>query len=144
MRRDYELTIHTDLNPTEIFSGEPHKLGSFVLQKPLVNQLILSVYSLSIYQLYIYLSIIHLFILHSPFNTKNPYIADITVNRELHKGGDRSCMHIEIDISDIKMSYVAGDHVAILPANDKDLVNRIGDLLSTDLDTIFSLTNLDG
>ena len=63
VRRDYELTIHTDLNPTEIFSGEPHKLGSFVLQKPLVNQLILSVCSLSIYQLYIYLSIIHLFIL---------------------------------------------------------------------------------
>ena len=42
------------------------------------------------------------------------------------------------------MSYVAGDHVAILPANDKDLVNRIGELLSTDLDIVFSLTNLDG
>lgn len=71
-------------------------------------------------------------------------MAKITTNRELHKSGDRSCMHIEIDISGSKMSYVAGDHLAILPQNNKKLVNRIGELLQTDLDTVFSLTNVDG
>lgn len=71
-------------------------------------------------------------------------MAQISTNRELHKSGDRSCMHIEIDISGSKMSYIAGDHLAILPQNDKELVNKIGELLDTDLDTIFSLTNVDG
>lgn len=31
---------------------------------------------------------------------KNPFLAPVRVNRELHKGGDRSCMHIELDIAD--------------------------------------------
>ena len=34
-----------------------------------------------------------------PFDAKNPFMAAIKVNRELHKGGDRSCMHIELDIT---------------------------------------------
>ena len=37
---------------------------------------------------------------YRPFDAKNPYLAPIVVNRELHNGGDRSCMHIELDISD--------------------------------------------
>ena len=53
-------------------------------------------------------------------------------------------MHIEIDISGSKLSYVAGDHLALLAQNDKTLVNRIGELLQTDLDTVFSLNNVDG
>ena len=42
------------------------------------------------------------------------------------------------------MSYVAGDHLAILAQNDSELVSRFGDLLQVDLDTVFSLTNVDG
>lgn len=53
-------------------------------------------------------------------------------------------MHIEIDTTGSKMSYVAGDHVAIFPQNGVELVERIGSLLQTDLDTVFSLTNVDG
>ena len=68
----------------------------------------------------------------------------ITVNRELHKGGDRSCMHIELDITGSKLSYVTGDHVAIFPTNNTAAVERIGELLGADLDTVFSLTNVDG
>lgn len=71
-------------------------------------------------------------------------MAAITVNRELHKGGDRSCMHIELDITGSKLSYVAGDHVALFPANNSASVERIGELLGADLDTVFSLTNVDG
>ena len=34
-----------------------------------------------------------------PYDAKNPYLSPIKVNRELHKGGGRSCMHIELDIT---------------------------------------------
>ena len=40
-----------------------------------------------------------------PYDVKNPYLAPILVNKELHKGGDRSCMHIELDISESKIRY---------------------------------------
>lgn len=40
--------------------------------------------------------------------------------------------------------YDAGDHVAIYPTNDPARVERIGKLLDVDLDTVFSLNNLDG
>lgn len=53
-------------------------------------------------------------------------------------------MHVEMDISGSKLSYVAGDHVAIFPINNPQMVERIGKLLQTDLDTIITLTNLDG
>ncbi|XP_014370499.2 NADPH--cytochrome P450 reductase isoform X1 [Papilio machaon] len=78
-----------------------------------------------------------------PYDAKNPFLAQIIVNKELHKGGDRSCLHVELDISDSKMRYDAGDHVAIYPINDIDLVNRLGDLTGANLDEIFSLINTD-
>ncbi len=43
-----------------------------------------------------------------------------------------------------RLSYVAGDHVAIYPVNDAESVTRIGELLNTDLDTVVTLTNVDG
>ena len=53
-------------------------------------------------------------------------------------------MHIEMDITGSRLNYVAGDHVAIFPVNDPRLVERIGELLDTDLDMVFSLINVDG
>ncbi|RDD42884.1 NADPH--cytochrome P450 reductase [Trichoplax sp. H2] len=78
-----------------------------------------------------------------PFDAKNPFLAPIRVNRELHEGGDRSCMHIELDITDSGIKYEAGDHVAIYPKNDSETVERIGQRLNVDLDTVFSLKNID-
>lgn len=78
-----------------------------------------------------------------PFDVKNPYLAPLTVNRELHKGGDRSCMHIELDISGSKIRYEAGDHVGVYPINDLDTVERIGKRLNVDLSTVFALKNID-
>ena len=40
--------------------------------------------------------------------------------------------------------YESGDHVAVFPSNDQVLVNRIGELLNTDLDEVISLVNVDG
>ncbi|XP_066998024.1 NADPH--cytochrome P450 reductase isoform X2 [Anabrus simplex] len=78
-----------------------------------------------------------------PFDAKNPFLAKIKVNKELHKAGDRSCMHIEFDIEGSKMRYDSGDHLAVFPTNNEELVNRLGELLSVNLDTIFTLTNTD-
>lgn len=78
-----------------------------------------------------------------PFDAKNPYISPISTHRELHASGDRSCMHVEFDISNSRIRYEAGDHVAVYPTNQQELVDKIGTLLETDLDTVISLVNLD-
>ncbi|XP_016991299.1 NADPH--cytochrome P450 reductase [Drosophila rhopaloa] len=78
-----------------------------------------------------------------PFDAKNPFLAPVKVNRELHKGGGRSCMHIELSIDGSKMRYDAGDHVAMYPVNDKSLVEKLGQLCNANLDTVFSLINTD-
>ncbi|KAJ6640251.1 NADPH--cytochrome P450 reductase [Pseudolycoriella hygida] len=78
-----------------------------------------------------------------PYDAKNPFLAPIKVNKELHKGGGRSCMHIEFDIEGSKMRYEAGDHVAMYPINDIELVEKLGKLCGADLDTVFSLINTD-
>ena len=34
-----------------------------------------------------------------PFDVKNPYMAPIKVNKNIHnEGSDRHCMHIEVDV----------------------------------------------
>ncbi|RZC35104.1 NADPH--cytochrome P450 reductase, partial [Asbolus verrucosus] len=78
-----------------------------------------------------------------PFDAKNPFLSKIKVNRELHKGNERSCMHIEFDIEGSKMRYDAGDHLAVYPINDSELVEKIGKYTNTDLNTIFTLINTD-
>lgn len=79
-----------------------------------------------------------------PYDAKNPYLAPVRVNRELHKNSsDRSCMHIELDIEGSGIRYHAGDHVGIYPVNDIELVEKLGKLLDVDLDTLFKLENVD-
>lgn len=78
-----------------------------------------------------------------PFDAKNPFLAPIKVNRELHKAGGRSCMHVEFDIEGSKMRYEAGDHLAMYPVNDSDLIVRLGKLCNADLEAVFSLINTD-
>ena len=53
-------------------------------------------------------------------------------------------MHIELDITGSSLKYTAGDHVALLPENSAQLVEKIANLLSMDLETVFSLVNKDG
>jgi NADPH-ferrihemoprotein reductase len=78
-----------------------------------------------------------------PFDAKNPYLAPVIANRNLFKGDDRRCLHIELDIKDSRLRYEAGDHVAIFPSNSSEIVDKIGELLCIDLDTVFSLVNID-
>uniref|UniRef100_A0A673MIN1 NADPH--hemoprotein reductase n=1 Tax=Sinocyclocheilus rhinocerous TaxID=307959 RepID=A0A673MIN1_9TELE len=41
-----------------------------------------------------------------PFDSKNPFLATVTGNRKLNKGGNRHLMHIEFDITDSKISFI--------------------------------------
>ncbi|KAL0132349.1 hypothetical protein PUN28_000258 [Cardiocondyla obscurior] len=111
--RQYKLTEHVDLPVERIYSGEIARLHSFTNQRP-------------------------------PYDAKNPFLAAVKVNRELHgPTSDRSCMHIEFDIESSKMRYETGDHLAVYPVNDAELVNKIGEKCGVDLDTVFTLTNTD-
>lgn len=113
--RQYEQTIlgEGDYKPERVFKGEVARLRSYVTQRP-------------------------------PFDLKNPWMAPIKVNRNLHSdGSDRYCMHLELDISGSRIRYDAGDHVAIYPKNDSVLVDRIGELLAIDLDTVFTMRATD-
>jgi sulfite reductase alpha subunit-like flavoprotein len=38
----------------------------------------------------------------------------------------------------------SGDHLAVYPINNEQLVNKLGELLNVDLDTVITLTNTDG
>nr|XP_023662922.1 NADPH--cytochrome P450 reductase-like [Paramormyrops kingsleyae] len=78
-----------------------------------------------------------------PFDSKNPFLSSVTVNRKLNQGGDRHLMHLELDVTGSKIRYESGDHVAVFPVNETALVNQIGEILGVDLDTVFSLNNLD-
>uniref|UniRef100_A0A8B9L9U6 NADPH--hemoprotein reductase n=1 Tax=Astyanax mexicanus TaxID=7994 RepID=A0A8B9L9U6_ASTMX len=78
-----------------------------------------------------------------PFDSKNPFLSPVTVNRKLNKGGDRHLMHLELDITGSKIRYESGDHVAVYPTNDSNIVNKLGEVLGVDLDTVISLNNLD-
>ncbi|XP_062241495.1 P450 (cytochrome) oxidoreductase b isoform X1 [Platichthys flesus] len=78
-----------------------------------------------------------------PYDSKNPFLAPVTVNRKLNEAGDRHLMHHELDITGSKIRYESGDHVAIFPVNDSALVNKLGQVLGVDLDVVFSLNNLD-
>ncbi|KAI9827157.1 MAG: NADPH-cytochrome P450 reductase [Thelocarpon impressellum] len=52
-----------------------------------------------------------------PYNSNNPFIAPIVESRELFTVKDRSCLHMEIDVSGSNLSYQTGDHLAVWPTN---------------------------
>lgn len=71
-------------------------------------------------------------------------MAPMTVKRDLFKNCDRKCLHIELDITGSRLRYEAGDHVAVYPSNDSEIVEKIGQQLNVDLETVFSLVNIEG
>ncbi|CAL8074180.1 unnamed protein product [Calicophoron daubneyi] len=79
----------------------------------------------------------------APFNSENPFMARILVNRELDMSGKRSCRHIELDITGSHFRFQPGDYVAVLPSNPDDLVERLGSLLALDLDQPITLEAVD-
>eukprot|EP00163_Fabomonas_tropica_P027739 TRINITY_DN542_c0_g1_i3.p1 TRINITY_DN542_c0_g1~~TRINITY_DN542_c0_g1_i3.p1 ORF type:complete len:576 (-),score=154.83 TRINITY_DN542_c0_g1_i3:159-1886(-) len=75
------------------------------------------------------------------YGNKRTYTATISENQELHTSkSDRSCLHIDFDIAESCVSYEAGDHMAIYPANDKDLVDAMLKRVGASADQYFKLT----
>lgn len=110
---EHKVLAEGDYKEDKVYKGEVARLRSYITQRP-------------------------------PFDVKNPYLAPVTVNKNLHgKDSGRTGLHIELNIEGSRIRYDAGDHVAIYPTNNTDLVLSIGSLLGIDLDQVFTMTNLD-
>ncbi|KAK9840231.1 hypothetical protein WJX74_005974 [Apatococcus lobatus] len=68
---------------------------------------------------------------------QSPYLGRVTTARELHKpDSERSCYHVELDMTGSAASYEAGDHVGIYVENEPDIVGRVCRLLQHSPDTV--------
>ncbi|XP_037798527.1 NADPH--cytochrome P450 reductase-like [Penaeus monodon] len=85
--RQYKLKIHKDYEPTQLYTGELARLNSLKIGSQ-----------------------------KPPFDSKNPFMAEIVVNRELFNGGERNCMHIELDVEGSRIRYVVYLYIAYMAA----------------------------
>jgi NADPH-ferrihemoprotein reductase len=68
-----------------------------------------------------------------PFGLHNPYAAPVLVSRDLIATDDRSCIHMEFDLSGApSLRYRCGDHLAVWPINPEQEVNRLATVLGWD------------
>ena len=71
----------------------------------------------------------------------SPYAASIVLAKELHsKSSERSCVHVEFDISGTGISYQHGDHVGVFAENMLPVVQRAAACLKLPLDHSFTLS----
>ena len=79
-----------------------------------------------------------------PFDSKNPFLANLITERKLNLDDERYFMHIELDMTGSKLRYESGDHVAVLPVNQENTVNKLAKVLEIeDLNKVFNLENVD-
>ena len=57
-----------------------------------------------------------------PFNLHHPYLAPISLTRELFNSKERSCVQVEFDTSASNLRYTTGDHLAVWPSNSDENV----------------------
>jgi len=77
----------------------------------------------------------------SGHNSHDPYWATVTEVRELHMpASERSCVHVELDISgNTQLTYQTGDHVGLYARNSSEVVADAARCLGLPLETMFSL-----
>ncbi|KAG2065705.1 riboflavin synthase domain-like protein [Suillus decipiens] len=79
-------------------------------------------------------------------DAKNPYASPVKVSRELFQvGGDRNCVHVELDIEGSGITYQHGDHVGVWPLNPDVEVDRLLCALGlySKKDTVINVDSLD-
>lgn len=80
-----------------------------------------------------------------PFGSTHPYLSKITTTKELFNSKERSCIHVEFDLSSTNLRYTTGDHLAVWPSNSDYNINNFVKAfgLEDKLSVVFDIKALD-
>eukprot|EP00850_Spirogloea_muscicola_P012670 SM000083S22717 [mRNA] locus=s83:61342:65480:- [translate_table: standard] len=80
-----------------------------------------------------------------PYDAHHHFWAPVLEVRELHASkSERSCVHVDLDLSGSGIRYNPGDHVAIHAENNVEVVEAAAACLGVSLETTFSLSAPEG